>query len=80
MTIESLTTIYAARPFLPFTLQLADGTNVRVPHPEFMWMPPTTPRTIVVAVPNGAFKYIDPLLIAAVEVGDGKAGRRRRRT
>lgn len=78
MTIEQLVEVYRARPFHPFVLQLADGTTVDVPHPECMSFFPNRPRSISVALSNGAFKIIDLLLVAAIHVGNGKAPTRRR--
>jgi hypothetical protein len=59
-------------------LQLADGTTVKVTHPECVAFHPKSPRTVAVVLPNGAIKIIDLLLIAAIHVGGDKAGRRRR--
>ena len=36
MSPETLRELIAARPFVPFTLRLADGRSYDVPHPEFI--------------------------------------------
>ncbi len=78
MTIQQLREVHRARPFQPFTMQLADGNEVSVPHPEFIWFHPKNPRTVIVGLPNGAFKIIDHLLVASIEVGNAKPRRRKR--
>ena len=78
MTIDQLREVHRARPFQPFTMQLADGNEVRVPHPEFIWFHPKNARTAIVGLPNGAFKIIDLLLVASIEVGNAKPRRRKR--
>ena len=78
MTIDQLREVHRARPFQPFTMQLADGNEVSVPHPEFIWFHPKNARTVIVGLPNGAFKIIDLLLVASIEVGNAKPRRRKR--
>jgi hypothetical protein len=77
MTIEQLREVNRARPFRPFTIQLADGDRVRVSHPESLLITPSG-RTIVVASSADAVKIIDLLLVAAIEVGNGRPRGRRR--
>ena len=77
MTTEQLRKVHTATPFRPFSLRLADGTNVNVPHPEFLWIHPGG-RTVHVATSDDAAEIIDLLLVTAIEVGNGT--RRRRRT
>ncbi|MEE9294942.1 MAG: hypothetical protein V3W34_08295 [Phycisphaerae bacterium] len=73
MTIDQLRKVHQATPFRPFTLQIADGNEVHVPHPEFLWFPPQGSRTIFVATPGQeGVKIIDLLLVASIELGDGK--------
>jgi len=73
MTIDALSEVCRASPFMPFSLQLADGRQIGVDHPECLSFHPEKPRTIAVALPNSAFKIIDLLLVVALEVGGGKA-------
>ena len=40
MRTETLHEVLHAAPFRPFTLCLADGTRVDVPHPDFIAHPP----------------------------------------
>lgn len=79
MTIDQIRKLHFAASFRPFTLRLADGSRVHVSHPDFLWIHPDSPRTIVVGMPDedGAL-IIDPLLVAAAEIGNGKSRSRRR--
>ena len=79
MTVEQLRKVSQTRPFQAFTLLLADGTRVPVPHLEFLWMPPTASRTFFVAEADGTAKIINLLLVEATEFGDRSPKGRRRR-
>lgn len=77
MTLEQLRKVYEARPFQPFRLLLADGTKIPVAHPDFLWMPPNAARTFWVAEKDGTARIVDLLLVAAIEVRNGKSTRAR---
>ncbi len=77
MTTEQLREVHLAQPFRPFTLQLADGTTVHVPHPEFLSYS-RTGRTIAVAGSDDVIKIVDVMLVTVTEVGDGKLRKRQR--
>jgi hypothetical protein len=80
MTIDQLKKVHQAAPFRPFTLDLADGNKVRVRHPEMLAYFPKG-RTIAVAIGEDVIKIIDLMLVASIEVGNGKprATRKRKR-
>jgi hypothetical protein len=67
MTIEQLRNLYQARPFCPFTIHLADGRQVHVPHNEFLSYSPSG-RTIIVHQPDDSFSILDLLLVTELEV------------
>ena len=70
MTINSLRDMLHAVPFQPFTIRLADGRSVPVPHPEFVLVTGGG-RTAIVASPvDDHFTIVDPLLVTQLEVGD----------
>lgn len=77
MTTTQLQKVLAAKPFTPFTLRLADGSRVPVRSPEFAWIHPGG-RTVFVATDDDAADIIDLLLVAAIEVGNGRTRRKRR--
>ena len=79
MTSDRIKELYAAEPFRPFTLHLADGSTARVISPEFMMFTPGG-RTIVVSkADDGAVEIIDLLLVTKVSVGGANGSKRRRR-
>ncbi len=66
MTIEQLRAVYAAQPFRPFVLHLADGRDIPVPSREFL-SPAPTGRTFVVWRQDGAAHLVDLLLVTDLE-------------
>jgi len=70
MTIQKLIEAHDRRPFQPFTISLADGTSIRVRHPEFL-MRTAGGRTIHVATGKGEeAEIIDLLLVTKLTVND----------
>jgi len=78
MTIDRLREVHLARPFRAFTLRMADGTKVRVGHPESVAYSPSG-RTIIYVAPDDSTHYIDLLLVARIEVANGTTARKGRR-
>jgi hypothetical protein len=71
MTTEQLKALHEARPFRAFTIHLADGTNVPVKSPEFLWRTPGG-RTIFVSQGDEDVTIIDLLLVTKLVVGNGR--------
>jgi len=69
--------MHHAQPFRPFRMHLADGRNILVKHPDFLAYTPTG-RTVIVTRLDETYEVIDLLLVATLEVVDGKPGRRRK--
>ena len=78
MTIARLREVHTARPFQPFVLRMADAKTLRITHPESLAYNPTG-RTMVYVAPNGSSHYVDLLLVARIEVGNGKTSRKSRK-
>lgn len=72
MTIDRLHEVHRAEPFKPYVLEMADGKEIQVSHPELVALNPKNPRTIAVAVPDGGFKIVDLLLVASIHVKNGR--------
>ncbi len=70
MTIDQLRAVYQARPFRPFTLHLADGEKLHVPHADFLSHSPKG-RTLVVYTEDDSFSIVDLLLVTRLEVHNG---------
>ena len=67
MTIEQLRQTFQADPFRPFSLHLADGKVLDVPHRDFLSHSPAG-RTVIVYGEGDSFSIVDLLLITRIEV------------
>jgi hypothetical protein len=67
MTSGPIRRLYSTEPFQPFTIHLADGRKVDVPHRDFMAIGPAG-RTVVVYTPQESFHIVDLLLVTDLEV------------
>ncbi|MEO8496457.1 MAG: hypothetical protein ABI614_15420 [Planctomycetota bacterium] len=70
MTIEQLRAVYQSQPFRPFTLHLADGDKLYVPHADFLSHSPQG-RTLIVYADDDSFSIVDLLLVTRLEVHNG---------
>jgi hypothetical protein len=73
MTINSLRELLHAAPFKPFTIHLADGRSVKVPHPDFITVTGAGRTAIVASATEDHFTIVDLLLVTQLEVGDTAA-------
>jgi hypothetical protein len=69
MTIEQLRGTREANPFRPFTIHLADGRSLRVPHRDYLSTSPGG-RTVIVYQAGEAFSIIDLLLVTKLAIED----------
>jgi hypothetical protein len=69
MTIEQLRGAREANPFRPFTIVLADGRSLRVPHRDYLSTSPGG-RTVIVYQAGEAFSIIDLLLVTELAIED----------
>lgn len=76
MTIEKLRQHSVAQPFRPFILCLADRREIPVPSPEFLWLPPESPRTFYVSH-GGTEAIVDLLMVVSIEFRNGHSKRRK---
>ena len=72
MRIENLQEVIHAAPFRPFTLCLADGSHVEVPHPDFIAHPPGA-RTAVVVGRDESLHFVDVMLVTKIQVGSSSS-------
>jgi hypothetical protein len=63
--LEEIRTRLRAIPFEPFTIHLADGRTLFVPHQDFVWMPKLGALFYFHDEPGGS-ERINPLLIVSV--------------
>lgn len=76
MTIEQFKRLLRATPFRAFSMRLADGSRVEVPHPDFVYVHPESPRSVVIAMPDESYLIVDLLLVSAIDIGNGRSKRR----
>ena len=78
MNIAVLRELHEARPFVPFTMTLADGRKLPVIHNEFLAFFPSG-RAAMLTHSDDRFTLIDLLLVTSADV-DPKFRTRRRKT
>jgi len=76
MNIAILRELHEARPFVPFTITLADGGKLRVVHNEFLSFFPSG-RAAMLTHHDDRFTLIDLLLITSVDVDPKFRSRRK---
>lgn len=52
-------------PFSPFTIRLADGRSLRVPHPDFVAI--SRRLALVVDAEDDHIEWVEPLLIVSLD-------------
>ena len=78
MNVEQFRQVHRAHPFRPFRLHIADGREIKVPHPEFVAQFPSG-RAIIVTHPDESFELIDLTLVTSISVSDGTTKKRARK-
>ncbi|MBM3994342.1 MAG: hypothetical protein FJ303_09355 [Planctomycetes bacterium] len=78
MTIEQMRQAREVNPFRPFTIHLADGRSLYVPHRDYVSMSPGG-RTVIVYQANEVFSIIDLYLVTELTMEEapkapGKSG------
>ena len=59
------------QPFQPFTIRMADGRAIPIPHPDFVAV--FTRLAIVIDPATEAVTWLEPLLIQSIECAAGVA-------
>lgn len=67
MTLDQLRSLRDASPFRPFTIHLAGGRSLRIPHRDFVSVSPGG-RTLIVYQADEAFSVVDLLLVVELAV------------
>ena len=67
MSAEQLRAMREANPFRPFTIHLADGRSLLVPHRDFVSQSPGG-RTIIVYGSDEAFSVVDLYLVTELAI------------
>jgi hypothetical protein len=73
MDLQGIREALLRRPFEAFSIRLADGRSLGIPHPE---MVAVGKRRIIVVEPDDSWSVVEPLLIVSIDYN----GKRRPRT
>ncbi|MGE3808356.1 MAG: hypothetical protein AB7K24_27150 [Gemmataceae bacterium] len=73
MAAADFRTLREATPFRPFTIHLADGRRLEVPHRDFASQSPSG-RIIIVYRPDDTFSIVDSMLVTELEVHTNGSG------
>jgi len=76
MTTEQLKLALGRKPFQPFTVHLADSTDVTVRHPEMAWLTQGG-RTLFVNTQGEDVDIVDLLLVTRLSFGTNGHGKQR---
>jgi len=68
MDIAGVRDALHSQPFVPFTIRLADGRALPVPHPDFVAL---TPRRVIVGAADDTWSVLEPLLIVSLDHAAG---------
>jgi hypothetical protein len=66
VNVAQLREFVQAQPFESFSLVMASGERLHVPHEDFIWIMPNK-RVVQVALPNGASRWVNLQLVAGLE-------------
>ena len=67
MTAEAIKTAIQRQPFRPFTVRLANGLQIQVPHQEHIALHPDG-KTFVIFEPAGGYRMVDVPLVTDISV------------
>jgi len=67
MELAQIKDTLKVQPFRPFTMRLVDGREYFVPHPEFVYIPPSMRHTVLLSnTETGAVTILDAIMIASI--------------
>ena len=78
MKTDEIRTLLHSQPFVPFTIHLADGREMKVAHPDFVATAPKS-DTIIVYQSDNSFNIVDLALATDAEVKMPRSTRSRAR-
>jgi len=64
MDIQGIREAVRRQPFEPFSIRLADGRALPVPHPDFVAI---GPRRIVIVGADDSWSVVEPLSVASLD-------------
>lgn len=67
MDVNVIREMVIRRPFQAYRMQMTDGREYVINHPEVVAVSPTG-RHLILILPNGTSVWLEPLLVASVEI------------
>ena len=67
MTVEALRTAVQRRPFRPFSVRLADGSEIQIQSQDNVALHPAG-KTFVIFEPDGGYRIVDIPLVTDLSV------------
>jgi hypothetical protein len=78
MKIEKIREALHTEAFRPFSIHLADGGRIRVPHQDFVALEPAG-REYIVYQPDNSHQIVDVMLVTRLEVGAKNGAHQKKR-
>jgi hypothetical protein len=77
MTLDEIRRHAKTQPFVPFEIVMVDGRIFRVPHPDFIFVPPVAARTtwIIIAGRHG-LESLNTAVISSIRPATGNKRRK----
>lgn len=72
--VNELRKLWHAQPFMPFSIHLADGRELHVPHPDFFWMSSKGGQIFVEDHSSDNVHFLNPLVIVSASRVSDSAG------
>jgi hypothetical protein len=76
MDLHGIREALRRQPFEPFSIRLADGRSLPVPHPE---MVAVGKRRIIVVKPDDSWSVVEPLMVVSLDYNGKQHPRKNRR-
>lgn len=71
MTADEIRRMLKEQPFQPFRLHLVSGRELKIPHPEFMLIPPKSRSMLFVVDEEGYGEIINSTIIERITFENG---------
>ena len=70
MDIDGIRLALHKQPFEPFTIRLADGRGLPVPHSDFVAV---ASRRVIVLAEDGSWSVVEPLMVVSLDYNGARS-------
>lgn len=78
MTLDEIRRHAKLQPFSPFEIVMVDGRVFRVPHPDFIFVPPIARTTWIIVAGRHGLESVNTAVISSIRSATGSKSRRRK--